>query len=369
MRSWFYTKYGGPSVLQTGEQPEPALLSPKDVVVKVHAAALNPIDYKRRQGVLKMLLKETWPRIVGYDFSGVVTNCGDEVGKFAVGDEVFGMLPHDRNGALADLIVVQADYISKKPANLTHVEAAALPLVAQTALQCFRLGQLAENKKVLVTGGAGGAGSMAIQIAKAVFKVSRRLVLVVTAPVCAECSSICTMQARTVATTASTRKIERMRLLGADEVVDYGHERFERELAEYDFALDCTGETKQCFECITRGGAIVSIAETPTWRSLSTGDDRQGVNVSYFLGAILDCLSSSVTRRARQAQITYEFLFVVADGAIMDDIRQLAEQRLITPVIDKVFPFEKADVAMEYLEAGHAMGKVVVQLVNTTKAS
>ncbi|ETI56601.1 hypothetical protein, variant 5 [Phytophthora nicotianae CJ01A1] len=204
--------------MQTGDQPDPELRGPKDIVVKVHAVALNPIDYKRRQGVLKMLLKEKWPHIIGYDFSGMVTNCGDSVDKFAVGDEVFGMLPHDSNGALADFVVVEAEYISKKPSNLTHVEAAALPLVTQTALQCFRLGQLAENKKVLITGGAGGAGSMAIQIAKTVFK------------------------AKTVATTASTKKLERMRLLGADEAVDYGHERFERELAEYDFAMDCTGE-------------------------------------------------------------------------------------------------------------------------------
>ncbi|KAG1706436.1 hypothetical protein DVH05_001584 [Phytophthora capsici] len=345
MRSWFYTKYGGPTVMQTGEQPEPELRGPKDVVVKVHAVALNPIDYKRRQGVLKMLLTETWPHIIGYDLSGVVTSRGDDVSKFAVGDEVFGMLPHDSNGALADFIVVKADFISKKPANLTHVEAAALPLVAQTALQSFRLGQLGENKKVLITGGAGGVGSIAIQIAKNVFK------------------------AETVATTASTKKLERMRLLGADEVVDYGHERFERELAEYDFALDCTGEARQCFECITRGGTVVSISETPTWKSLSSDGNLQGVSVSYLLGAILDCLSSSVTRRARQTQITYEYLFSVADGAIMDEIRELAEQRTITPVVDKVFPFDKAEMAMEYLEAGHVMGKVVVQLVDATKAS
>uniref|UniRef100_H3GEB7 Enoyl reductase (ER) domain-containing protein n=1 Tax=Phytophthora ramorum TaxID=164328 RepID=H3GEB7_PHYRM len=332
MRSWFYTKYGGPTVLQTGDQPDAELRGPRDVLFSrmekkklLTGVGALQIDYKRRQGVLKMLLQETWhvPHIVGYDFSGVVVNCGDEVDSFAVGDEVFGMLPHDSNGALADFIVVRADYISKKPANLTHVEAAALPLVAQTALRSFRLGQLAENKKVLVTGGAGGVG---------------------------------------------TKKVERMRLLGADEVVDYGHERFERELAEYDFALDCTGEAKQCFECITRGGSVVSIAETPTWKSFTTSGDHQGVSVSYFLGAILDCLSSSVTRRARQAQITYEYLFIVADGAVMDEVRQLAEQRVITPVIDKVFPFEKADMAMEYLEAGHAMGKVVVQLVDSTKA-
>ncbi|KAG7399574.1 hypothetical protein PHYBOEH_008569 [Phytophthora boehmeriae] len=311
MRAWFYAKYGGPNVLQTGELPEPELRGPRDVAIKVHAVALNPVDYKRRQGVLKMLLQETWPHIVGYDFSGVVTKCGDEVDKFVVGDEVFGMLPHDSNGALADFIVVEASYISKKPSNLTHVEAAALPLVTLTALQCFRLGQLSENKKVLITGGAGGVGSMAIQIAKAVFK------------------------AETVATTASAKKLERMRLLGADEVVDYVHERFE---------------------------------QTPTWKSFPTSGDLQGVSISYLLGAILDCLSSSVTRRARQAQISYDYLFSVADGAIMDEVRALAEQRTITPVIDKVFPFEKAGTAMEYLEAGHAMGKVIVRLIDRTKA-
>ncbi|KAG1706440.1 hypothetical protein DVH05_001588 [Phytophthora capsici] len=186
---------------------------------------------------------------------------------------------------------------------------------------------------------------MAIQIAKNVFK------------------------AETVATTASTKKLERMRLLGADEVVDYGHKRFERELAEYDFALDCTGEARQCFECITRGGTVVSISAAPTSKSFSSDGNLQGLSVSYFLGLILDCLSSSLTRRARRAEITYEFLFAVADGAIMDEIRELAEQRTITPVVDKVFPFDKAEMAMEYLEAGHAMGKVVVQLVDATKAS
>lgn len=328
--------------MEMGNQPDPRLGDPRDVIVQVHAAALNPIDYKRRQGTLKMILEDTWPRIVGYDFSGVVTNCGDNVTKLTVGDEVFGMLPHDGNGALADFVVVNADYICKKPSNLTHVEAAALPLVALTALQCFRLGQLGPGKKVLVLGGSGGVGSMAIQIAKAVFKPQK------------------------IATTASSQKLERVRLLGADEVIDYKHKRFEHELKEYDFALDTTGEAKQCLECVTRGGAVITISETPTWKSLSK--DLQGVEVSFVLGMILNCLSYSIYRRARRAEILYDFLFVVADGKMMDEIRDLAEQRAITPVIDKVFPFEKANMAMEYLESGHALGKVVVQLVNTTKA-
>ncbi|KAI9905185.1 hypothetical protein PsorP6_013758 [Peronosclerospora sorghi] len=238
MRSWFYTTYGGPAVMELGEQPHPELRGPNDLMVKVYAAALNP--------------------------------------------------------------------------------------------------------------------------------------------------------AQTVATTASTNKLEKMRQLGADEVVDYKHERFERELAGYDFALDCTGEvcklfyilaliifgdkplymqSKQCLECIRRGGTVVSIAETPTWKSLSISGDRQGLTVSYFIGAILDCLNSSITRRARHAQISYEYLFVIPNGATMDEVRQLAEQRFITPLIDKVFPFENANMAMEYLEAGHAMGKVVVQLMDSMTAN
>uniref|UniRef100_K3WKV6 Enoyl reductase (ER) domain-containing protein n=1 Tax=Globisporangium ultimum (strain ATCC 200006 / CBS 805.95 / DAOM BR144) TaxID=431595 RepID=K3WKV6_GLOUD len=338
MRAWFYTRYGGPAVLQTGEQPDAALQSTYDVVIKVHAASLNPIDYKRRQGALKVILDKHWPHVVGYDVSGVVVECGAEVMRFQVGDEVFGMLPHNRNGALAELASVHEDYLAKKPANLTHVQAASLPLVSLTALLSFRAGHLEEGKRVLVTGGAGGVGSIAIQIAKAVFK------------------------AQTVATTASTRKVERMKSLGADEVIDYTREAFERELAEYDFALDCTGESVKCFECVTKNGSVVSISETPSADELR-GLESKGVQVSRFIGFVLNCLSHSVAKKARQVQIHYKYFFVVGNGAVLDEIRTLCEQHVVSPVIDKVYPFEKADTAMEYLEAGHAMGKVVVEMI------
>ncbi|KAL7687095.1 putative GroES-like superfamily, alcohol dehydrogenase, zinc-binding type 1 [Plasmopara halstedii] len=331
MRSWYYTKHGGPTVMEMGTQPDPKLADPKDVVVKVHAAALNPIDYKRRQGAMKLIIKDTWPQIVGYDFSGVVTNYGSDVTKFAEGDEVFGIF-----------VVVNSDFISKKPSNLTHVEAATLPMAALTALQSFRHGQLGENKKVLILGGAGGVGSMAIQVAKAVFKP------------------------QAIATTASTQKVERMRQLGADVVVDYKLNRFETELKDYDFALDTTGESKQCFECVTRGGSVVTIAATPSRKSLPK--HVQGVDVSLVIGLVMNCLSFSACHQARQAGVFYDFMFVLANGDMMNEVRELAEQRSITPVIDQVFPFEKANSAMEYLESGRALGKVVVQLVDATKA-
>ncbi|TMW57304.1 hypothetical protein Poli38472_003229 [Pythium oligandrum] len=338
MRAWYYEKFGGPNVVQCGELPEPKLEDTQDVAVKIHAAALNPIDYKRRQGALKYIMKDRWPQIVGYDISGVITMCGANVKKFRVGDEVFGMLPHDRIGALAETAVVHEDYLAKKPSNLTHNQAASLPLVSLTALLGFRYGKLQENKKVLITGGAGGVGTVAIQIAKHVFKAQK------------------------VATTASSRKIQKLKDLGADEVVDYNRETFERELAEYDFALDCTGESKRCFDCITRQGAVISISETPS-QSVLRGKESKGVYISRFVGMILDCLSYSVAKKAREAQIDYDYFFSVGDGDALDEIRVLCEEKKLIPVVDKVFPFEKADAAIEYLESGHATGKVVVELV------
>lgn len=176
----------------------------------------------------------------------------------------------------------------------------------------------------------------------------------------------------------------------ADEVIDYTRETFERELAEYDFALDCTGEVREyllllcwicayfkrkltfgfrccvqamkCFECVTKNGSVVSIVETPSADALR-GLESKGIQVSRFIGFVLNCLSHSVAKKARQAQINYDFFFVVGDGAALEEIKTLCEQNAISPVIDKVYPFEKADTAMEYLEAGHATGKVVVELI------
>lgn len=113
---------------------------------------------------------------------------------------------------------------------------------------------------------------------------------------------------------------------------------------------------------------MISISETPTWNSIPSGSGTQGVGVNMFVGLVLDCLSSSVVRKARQAQISYDYLFSAADGGVMDEIRQLCEAGKLAPVIDKVFPFERADTALEYLEAGHATGKVVVELVPLASA-
>lgn len=339
MRAWFYTKFGGPGVVQQGELPEPTLQDDHDIIVQVHAAALNPIDYKRRQGALKLIMKVQWPAIVGYDVSGVVVSCGASVTKFNVGDAVFGMLPHDRIGALAEQVVVHESYFAKKPAKLTHLQAAALPLTSITALQSFRHGNLEHGKKVLVTGGAGGVGTVAIQIAKNVFHAAK------------------------VATTASSKKIDKLKQLGADEVVDYHRESFERELAEYDFALDCTGESKRCFECITRNGTVISISETPS-HDVLRGKEAYGIHVSRFMGIVLNCLSSSVAKKARQAQINYDYFFAVGNGEVLEEIRQLCDEEKLVPVIDKVYPFDKADAAIEHLELGHATGKVVVEMVS-----
>ncbi|KAF1336507.1 alcohol dehydrogenase, partial [Globisporangium splendens] len=287
---------------------------------------------------MKLILAQQWPHVVGYDVSGVVVKCGSAAGKFAVGDEVYGMLPHNRNGALAEYASVHESYLAKKPANLSHTQAASLPMAVLTSLLAFREGNLEEGKKVLVTGGAGGVGSIAIQIAKAIFN------------------------AKHVATTASERKFDRAKAWGADEVIDYNRDAFERKLTEYDFALDCTGEAKKCIDCVAKSGSVISIIDSPTKESLQ-GLESKGVEFSRLIGFVLNCLSHSVTRKARHAEVNYDFYFVVGDGAVLDEIKTLCEQEAIVPVIDKVYPFEKADAALEYLAAGHATGKVVVELI------
>ncbi|DBA03895.1 TPA: hypothetical protein N0F65_004585 [Lagenidium giganteum] len=338
MRAWYHTKFGGPAVAQLGELPEPELRDAQDVIIKVHAVALNPMDYKRRQGAMKFILGEKWPHVLGYDVSGVVVSCGAQAKKFRPGEQVYCMLPHDGAGALAEVVAVHESYVAHKPENLTHVQAAAIPMVFLTAILAFRAGHLTEDKRVFVTGGAGGVGSAAIQVAKRMFKASN------------------------IATTAASKKADKLKSLGADVVIDHHMTNFESELHEFDFSLDCTGEAKKCIECVTKQGTVVSITETPSPDVLHEQAGR-GVRISRFVGMVLDCLSYSVAKKARRNDVNYKYFFVAGQGEVLEEIRPLFESKQLVPVIDRTFQFEKADAAMEYLEAGHATGKVVVEVV------
>ncbi|KAF0750233.1 hypothetical protein AaE_006787, partial [Aphanomyces astaci] len=205
-------------VVQIGRLPRATLVAPDDILVRVHAASINPIDYKRREGAFKLILESKWPNIVGYDMAGVVVLCGTSVKNFHVGDEVFACVPHDRIGTLAEFAAVPERAAALKPKNLSFIQAAAVPISALVAMQTLRRLNLKPGQSFLLTGGSGGVGTFALQLAKNVFKAGR------------------------IATTALQQKDHILTRLGADIIVDYSDSHFEKELTDYDCAMDCTSE-------------------------------------------------------------------------------------------------------------------------------
>ncbi|ETW06264.1 hypothetical protein H310_02558 [Aphanomyces invadans] len=339
MQACYYSKYGKPSVVQIGSLPRATLVAPDDILVRVHAASINPIDYKRREGAYKLILESKWPNIVGYDMAGVVVLCGTNVKNFHIGDEVYACAPHDRTGTLAEFAAVPERAAALKPKNLSFIQAAAVPISALVAMQTLRRLNVQEGQKLLLTGGSGGVGTFALQLAKNVFKAGR------------------------IATTALQQKEHILTRLGADVIVDYSDSHFEKELKDYDCAMDCTSEAKKCVECVKSGGIVASIADTPPPEAMGDlQDELNGRPPSCCLGIVLGCLSYSMKSRARARSVQYTYVLVSPDGAMLAEIAAHCESGVLRPVIDKVFPFAQALEAMELLESGHVTGKIVIEM-------
>jgi NADPH:quinone reductase-like Zn-dependent oxidoreductase len=331
MKAWYIESYGGPEKLRCGELPEPNVM-PDDVLVEVRAAGVNPIDWKIRSGMTRMILKQAFPLILGNDLAGVVVSVGDRVTGFAVGDEVYARPDKRRIGTFAERIAVRADEVAHMPAAIDFVEAAALPLVGLTCVQGLsELAGLAAGQKVLIHAGAGGVGTFAIQYAKH-------------------------LGAR-VATTASAAKHELLRSLGADEVIDYRTGDFTAELSGCDVILDTVGgqTLTRSVEVLKPGGIIVSVSGPPGPEFAR----EWGLNVPLRL--IVGLMSFGIRRRARAAGGRYLFFIMRASGAQLREIAALVEQGAVRPVIDRAFEFENTREALAYAEAGHATGKVVVR--------
>lgn len=329
------------SVLKIATVPTPSLVPPGFALVKVHAAALNPIDKMRVEGGMKALRAEsTWPAVVGYDVAGVVEKLADDVNTFGVGDEIVAriqsgpMLP----GTICEYCVVQADLMAKKPANISFTDAASFPLAGETALQALRLGGVGPGSKVFVSGGAGGVGTLAIQIAKI-------------------------LGAETVATTASPgEKTDLCKSLGADVVVNYRDEKFEEKLQDYDFAFDTTTESAKMIQIIkaNAGKKVVTIADTPTVEALEAVDMTPGFVVKTALGL----KRNKVAEAAGKARgVEWKYMFLQPNGADLAEILQWAADGKLKPVVDKVWPLDESLAAAERMFSGRAQGKCVVQVL------
>ncbi|CAM5438969.1 NADP-dependent oxidoreductase [Streptomyces griseus] len=333
MKAFLIERYGDKAGVRAGEVPNPEV-GADDVLVKIHAASVNPLDLKLRDGAFKAFLPYRLPLVLGNDLAGTVVRVGPAVTRFAVGDEIYARPDKDRIGTFAELIAVHQDDVAIKPATLTMEEAASLPLVALTAWQALvERAQVQPGQKVLIHAGAGGLGTIAVQLAKAL--------------------------GAHVAATASTAKADLVKELGADVVVDYRKQDFETVLDGYDVVLDSLGgETlAKSLRVLKPGGKAIGVAGPPD------AAFARELGLNPILRIVMSALSFTTRRRAKRRGVTYSFLFMKAGGGTLREFARLVDAGKIRPVVDRVFPFDQTPKAMEYVEKGRAKaGKVVIAM-------
>jgi NADPH:quinone reductase-like Zn-dependent oxidoreductase len=307
MRAMVIHAFGTPDVLKVEELPTPVPRA-DEVLVRVNAASVNPVDYKTRSGKYPAVKQEQLPLVLGRDIAGTVEQCGSKVSQFKDGDEVYAMLDRE-HGGYAEYVIVKERDLATKPQQLNFIEAAAVPLAAVTAWQgLFDYGALKAGQHVLIHGGAGGVGHLAVQCAKA--------------------------RGARVSTTASREDLEFVRSLGADQVIDKS-EAFEKTVANVDLVFDLVnGETQE-----------------RSWTVLKQG------------GTMISTLSKPSAERARACGARAEHYMAQPDAGELREIGELIDAGKVRPHIESVFRLTEAGAAQRQLENRHNRGKIVLQVV------
>jgi NADPH:quinone reductase-like Zn-dependent oxidoreductase len=332
MKAFIIERYKSKDGGRMAEMPEPTLRE-NDVLVQVHAAGINLVDSKIRNGEFKLILPYDLPLILGNDVAGVVVRVGSRVHQFKVGDEVYARPDKNRIGTFADFIAMNENDVAIKPERLSMEEAASIPLVGLTAWQALvEKANLKKGQKVFIQAGSGGVGTFAIQLAKHLGAI--------------------------VATTTSIANIELVKSLGADIVIDYKKDDFEKLLRNYDVVLNSQdGKTlEKSLRVLKPGGRLISISRPPD------PEFAKEIGSPWFVKLIMGLISFTVRKKARRLKIGYSFLFMRANGDQLKEISSLIDSGIIRPIIDKIFPFEATSEAMAYVETGRAKGKVVVKM-------
>ena len=323
MKAVRYHRYGSPEVLEVAEVGTPAP-GERDVLVRVRAASLNPLDHYFMRGMPYVMraqsgLSRPKTQVLGADMAGEVEAVGAQVTKFRPGDQVFGGL--DERGTLAEYVSLPEEgALLAKPSNLSFPEAAAVPVVGYTALQALRdQGRVKPGQKVLVNGASGGVGTFSVQLAKALG---------------AEVTGVC-----------STRHVDLVRSLGADQVVDYTKEDFTRSGQRYDVMLDIAGNRalSQCRRVIAPKGIFVGVGVPSKGR---------------FIGPLARPVRMMLLSPFVSQTIT--FFLARQNAADLAVLREHLEAGRVAPVIDRTYPLGEVAEAMRYLETGHASGKIVI---------
>lgn len=330
MRAFAIDRYKG--ALQERVVAEPDV-GPHDVLVRVEAAGLNALDEKIRLGEFRQVLRYDLPLVLGNDLAGTVIGVGSAVRSVEVGDEVYARPDKDGIGTFAERIAVAEADLAPRPTTISMVEAGSLPLVALTAWQALvERGDVQPGQQVLVHGGAGGVGSIAIQLAKHL--------------------------GATVATTVSARDADFVRDLGADVVIDYRNDDFEAVLSGYDLVLDSLGGDNllRSLEVLRPGGLAIGIAGPP-----DPAFARE-LGLKAPLKVALRALSARVRWRARRLGVRYRFLFMHAHGEQLRRIATLVDDGVIRPVVGQQFPFEQTPSALAALGTSRFRGKAVITI-------
>jgi len=302
-------EYGNSDVLHIEEMPVPQIAA-DELLIKIHAASVNPVDWMVREGYMKDMHMHTLPLTLGQDFSGTVEKIGSSVTGFKVGDNVFGRPSIERDGSYAEFIEVKATEVAIMPKSITYDEAATLPVAGTIAWETLvNRAKIKKGQRVLILGSSGGVGSLAVQIAKN-----------------KECYVI---------GTTSNVNLDFVKSLGANEVIDYKSQDFSKELSDIDVVLDTVGGENQekAFKVIKRGGILVSTVSKPN------------LVIAERLG------------------VRCEYASVGPNAHILNEIRTLIDMGQLHPVIDKVFKFEEAKQAQNYSQSGKARGKIVLEVL------
>ena len=332
MKAIILDRYGKKGRMRVGDMPEPKL-DDNEVLVQVHAAGVNLLDAKIKSGEFKLILPYRFPLVLGHDVAGVVVRVGKRVKKFKPGDEVYSRPDDFRIGAFAELIALREDSLAFKPEALSMEEAASIPLVGLTAWQALvETAKLKKGQKIFIQAGSGGVGTFAIQLAKHLGAF--------------------------VATTTSAVNVEWVKRLGADIVVDYKKDDFEKSLQGYDVVLNSQDNKTlaKSLSVLKPGGKLISISGPPT------PEFADAIKAPWFVKQVMRLLSADVRRKARHLGVNYSFLFMKANGGQLQQITALIDSGAIRPVVDRVFSFESTQEALDYVETGRAKGKVVVKL-------
>ncbi|WP_028205498.1 NADP-dependent oxidoreductase [Paraburkholderia nodosa] len=332
MKAFVVDRYGRKNGIRAGDMPVPELRE-DDVLIQIHAASVNPLDSKIRDGQFKLILPYRLPLILGNDLAGTIVRVGSRVRRLKPGDEVYARPPKDRIGTFAEFIAIKEDAVALKPKVLSMEEAASIPLVGLTAWQALvERAQLKKGQTVLVHAGSGGVGTFAIQLAKHL--------------------------GATVATTASAANAGLMKQLGADVVIDYKKDDFAAVLKDCDVVLDTQGgkTLEKSLQVLKPGGKLIGIAGPPD------PEFARQMGATWFLRAAMRLLSYRIRKAARRRNVGYSFLFMRADGDQLTEIAKLVDAAAIKPVIDRIFPFESTREALAYVETGRAKGKVVINI-------